>query len=179
MAPRNPAKVQLDFPQLTADLISQLRLTGTVGLIDFLDAVRPVYIVASREGALAFTASQPLFTSAGVSSGFAVNPLANAVIADSGPLPAGDYDIFASMSMNGNLTATGHIELQHRNAANAATLAVLLDMSGGGVPNDIHADIPALGYTLALNERLRFQLLLGNMTGGVSANVGVQIRPTP
>lgn len=178
MAERDASRVQLDFPQLTADIIRQLRLTGTVGLIDFLDAVRPVYIVASREGALAFTASAPLFASAGITSGHANAPLINAIIADTGPLPAGSYDIFANMASH--LSAPlGPVQLQHRNAANAATLAVLLQTQSGAATTVMTAALPLMGYTLALNERLRFQSLAGNSAGSISVVVGVQIRPTP
>jgi len=178
MAPRNPGIPQLDFPQLVADIIRQLNLTGTVGLLDFLDAVRPVYIVASREGALAFTASAPLFTSAGITGTTADNPLTNAVVGDTGPLAAGDYDIFANMSQT-NSSANGEVALQHRNAANDTTLANLLWLNSRAAHSYTNNQLPLIGYTLAVNERFRFQNTGPNFSGVLSTTIGVQIRPAP
>ena len=178
MAPRDPARVQLDFPQLTADIIRQLNLTGVVGLLEFLDAVRPVYIVASREGALAFTASAPLFTSAGITGTTADNPPANAIVGDTGALPAGDYDIFGSMA-SVNAAGLGEVSLQHRNAGNTATLANLLWLNSRATNNSQTLALPLLGYTLAINERFRFQNTGNNFAGTLSTVIGVQIRPSP
>jgi len=179
MAVRNPAIPQLDFPQLTADIIRQLRLTGTLGLFNMSDVVNPVYIVAAREGALNVVATTPVFGSGEIFTGFASVPAANAIVIDTGQLPAGDYDIFGSIAYSGTGTANGHIELQHRNAANAATLAVLIDSPNSGRSSAIEIALPLTGYTLALNERLRVQLLLAGNSGSVTGIIGARIRPTP
>ncbi len=182
MAERDASRVQLDFPQLTADIIAQLRLTGVVGLLDFLDQIRPVYIVASRAGALALTADLPLFASAQITSGAAANPAANTVIGDTGALPAGDYDIFASISMSG-LVAVGLntlVALQHRDAADAATLATLLTASYNSAANlAMPAQLPLTGYTIALDERFRFINIGSSLTGHISTVVGARLRSTP
>lgn len=179
MAPRDPSQVQLDFPELIADLIRQLRLTGTVGVLELLDQVRPVYIVAQREGALAITVTPPIFSSADITSGSANASAANAIIMDSGPLPAGDYDVFGSLSIRGTSTVNGPCALQHRDAANAVTLATLLQVSfdGGALLNDL--DLPPIVYTLGLNERLRVQNLSGAVVGIISGVIAHRIRPTP
>lgn len=48
-----------------------------------------------------------------------------AVVADTGDIPAGDYFVEVSLGFSGVLAAGKHIEVQHRNAADAATLRVL------------------------------------------------------
>lgn len=179
MAGRDASRVQLDFPELVAELISQLRLTGTVGLLELSDQVTPVYIVAQRAGALSFSADLPLFTSAGITSGSLSNAAANAIVADTGQLPAGNYDIFANMALVGNAASAGPIALQHRNAANAVTLATLLQLNVRTTQFGDTIILPLTGYTLALNERLRVINLAGTMGGEVAATIGIRIRPTP
>lgn len=182
MPPRNPDVVQLDFPQLTADLIAELRLQGTLGLLDFLTAVRPVYIVASRAGALAVSAVLPAFGSAEITNGDANNPAANTIIGDTGALPAGDYDIFASISVASvvGAPASTAVFLQHRNAANTVTLATLLHGTSIGAVNiGMFAQLPLTGYTIGLNERLRWILLVSNIIGHVGTVIGARLRPTP
>ena len=178
MAKRDPNRPQLDFPDLVAELITQLRLTGQIGLLDFSDQVSPVYIVAAREGALAFTASAPVFTSAGVVGTTLDNPAANAIIGDTGALAAGTYDIFASMSHT-NAGGLGEVSLQHRNAANNATLANLLWLNSRAVDHQGTNALPLMGYTIGLNERFRFQNTGPAYAGVLGTVIGVQIRPTP
>jgi len=179
MADRNANRPQLDFPQLTADIIRQLRLTGQIGLLEFSDQVAPVYIVAQREGALDLVTNLPAFTSASMVDGSVFDPVAGTVIVDTGPLPAGTYDIFGSIRGTGVSLVTGAtIELEHRNAANAATLAVLLNgtlTTGTGFPT---AALPLIGYVLALNERLRI-ITDTSLAGQFAGVIGTLIRPTP
>lgn len=179
MAQRDASRVQLDFPQLTADIIAQLRLTGVVGLLDFLDQIRPVYIVAAREGALTVVASGPLYTSASIFSGSVVNPVALATIANTGPLAAGDYDIWANMNVVGNIATTEPLSLEHRNAADNATLATLLQVSLAGGNLSGNNALPVVGYTLAANERFRMTNRGGLVNGQMSGSIGILIRPTP
>ena len=120
-----------------------------------------------------------MWTSAQIVNGFDDGPLANAVNVDTGQLPAGTYDIFASISYNGTGVAQGHFELQHRNAANAATLAVLLDLAFAGIANSGNLGLSDVGYVIAANERLRVQVLASNFSGGLSGVIGFRIRPIP
>jgi len=182
MAPRDPNKPQLDFPQLTADIISQLRLTGQVGLIDFMDAIRPVYIVAARQGALSVSVDLPAFESGEVSSGSAFDPAANTIIGDTGPLPSGIYDIWGGISIAGatGVGAAAAVVLQHRDAANAATLATLLQASHTGLAvTSMQAQLPLIGYTLGVNERLRYINLTSSIAGHVGTTIVARLRPTP
>ena len=178
MPPRDPNKIQLDFPQLTADLIDQLNLIGTVGLLDFAPTVLPVFIIGDRD--LSVDAVQPVFTSANISGGTASNPAINTIITDTGPLPAGDYDLFGEISYAGSGSLGGTVELQHRNAANAANLAIVsrvAAMAGIGVLG--FSRLPLIGYRIAANERFRIQNVVGAIAGTVSGLIAARLRPIP
>lgn len=182
MGQRDASRVQLDFPQLVADIIRQLNLTGTLGLLEFSDQVTPVYIVAQRAGALAFSADLPIFQSAEITSGDGQNPAANAIIGDTGALAAGDYDIWGGISLSGNYTLAPHgpVALQHRDAANAVTLATLLQVTLSTNLTNVNGDqLRLTGYRIGLDERLRFQNLGGGFTGGISTVIAARLRPTP
>ena len=157
MAERNADKVQLDFPELTSDIIAAVRLTGTLGLFDMSDVVIPTISVGNIRPTIT-TLIPPTFTSAGVFSNQSTAPALNAILADSGPLPAGDYDVIVGWSQSRN-TNPSNVELQHRNAANAANLAEWPNVLEG-TNNPLANFMPInFGYTLSLNERLRFQVL--------------------
>lgn len=178
MSTRDPSRVQLDFPQLLADIIRQLKLTGTVGLLEFSDQVTPVYIVAQREGALSIDLTPIAFSSAEIVFGGLVNPVIDAVIADTGALPAGDYDIFASISSVGTIVAGGLVVVEHRDAANAVTLARLLNLTMINTILSNQAFLPLVGYRLSLNERLRVTVTAA-IAGMAAGTIGARIRPTP
>ena len=183
MPPRDPGKSQLDFPLLIADLIRELRLLGApIGLLDFNPSVQPVYIVSARGGALDVLASQPVFESSEIFSDTVSSPLVDAVLADTGQLPAGTYDIQAFMSRSASGAAGGNriIEFQHRNAANAANLSAI----GTGVMSDVTMfDTVNRSFqfatVLALDERIRFQNLLGTTPGQVTTTIMVSRRVVP
>jgi len=177
MAPRDASRVQLDFPELTADLIAALRLTGTVGLLDFSDLVRPVFLIGSR--GVEFGGANPTFASSQVFHGQVTNPAANTVIADTGALPAGTYDIWGFVEGWFSVALDGAIRIEHRNAANNATLATLLSSSRGGTTQQGQSFLGHSRYTIALNERLRVispqNVSVQTMAGGVWA----ALVPTP
>jgi len=177
MPPRDPSKIQLDFPQLTADLIRDMRLVGVLGLLDFNPTVQPVFIIGDRD--LSVDAVAPVFGSAQIFNGHASAPVVATVIATTGQLPAGEYDVWAELSNVGVSPGTSHMELQHRNAADAATLAVLADVPSSGVAVGVSSQVPMVGYTIAANERLRAVIVGANNTGAVTAVIGVRIRPIP
>ena len=179
MPVRDPRIPQLDNPELVAALLNELQIIGQIGLLDFVPAVNPVFIVGSR--GLSINNEPPVYQSAEIFDGLALAPLANVVIADSGPLPAGDYDIWASIAFGGIATAgsSGQVVLQHRNAANAATLATLLQLATATVSTTGFGALPQTGYRLALNERIRVITLTQTTSGAVTASIGVRRRPTP
>jgi len=179
MAGRDADRPQLDFPQLTADIIRQLRLTGQLGLLEFSDQVAPVYIVAQREGALSFTVAAPVFESAEVVDLTVTNVVANAILADTGQLPAGDYDIYGAASQAGLSGGDGALELQHRDAANAATLAVVMVLTLQNATGKSQVNLPLIGYQIGLNERLRWQNTGGTANGSTSSMIAAHRRVTP
>ena len=176
MPSRDPSAVQLDFPLLVAELIEQLQLTGTVGLLNFIPEVRPIFIVGSRPGAPTVTSSPIIYLPAEVFDTTVLNPVANTIFADTGPLPAGDYDVIAY----GSVAATAVVnpdmlELEHRDAANAVSV------SSWWVPSLANSAIIGrfeFALTLALNERLRFR---NNQaaTGRIAATIMIKLRPVP
>lgn len=179
MAPRDASLVQLDFPQLVADLIATLSLTGTVGVLGFSDQVVPAFLIGSR--GINFGGDLPAFTSAAVFNGSVSLPAANTVVVDTGALPAGTYDVFANLGYGGSFAAgIGIVSLQHRDAANVATLAVLASVTVLDAILIDHVELPLIGYKIGLNERLRVISPTTVMNrGGISCSIFVQIRPTP
>ena len=180
MPTRDPRGPQLDNPELVAALLSELQIIGQIGLLDFVPAVNPVFIVGSR--GLAINVEPPVYQSAEIFDGTVGNSPANTVIVDTGQLPAGDYDIWANLSAAGFNNLAGarvNIAVEHRNAANAATLATLLLISVGAVNGVTWGHLPQTGYRIALNERIRAITLLQNINSGATASMGVRRRPTP
>lgn len=181
MPPRDPSKPQLDFPQLVADIIEQLQLTGQVGLLDFLPSVQPTYLVAARSGVLAAT-ERPLFDSPAIfAAGFAA-PAANLTFVDTGPVPAGTYNLFANCQVSMHTGAQGNfVELQHRDVTNVATLATLASCP---IEQNVRAyqdaHVPLIRYEIGLNERIRWQFNSGVVgVGTVSVMLGVILIPAP
>lgn len=179
MAQRDASAVQLDFPELTADIIAALRLTGTLGLFNMSDTVIPVISVGNvRPQTFSFT--PVIFESSEVVFGQAIDPLANVVLADTGSLAAGTYDIQGSLSYHGNSTAVGTaMVIEHRDAANAVTLATLLSLSSTTIKLAQSIVLPLMGYVIGLNERLRVKSPGDITTGGFSGVIFRSLRPTP
>jgi len=174
---RDPNKVQLDFPELNADLIAELSLVGTIGLLDFATEVRPVFIIGARN--LTVEVENPEFQSAEVFSGDAQSPAANTVIADTTALPAGVYNITAILDGAFSLATFGVFALQHRNAANNATLATLLQLSRSGTNFANQVTLPLMRYRIGINERLR-AITPGVATSNhVSATIFAALVPVP
>jgi len=179
MPPRDPRITQLDNPELVAALIADLEIIGQVGLLGFIPEVSPVFIVGSR--GLSINNEPPAFQSAEIFDGAVFAPAVNTVLADTGQLAAGIFDIFANISSAGVATAgTGaSIALEHRNAANNATLAVLLQIAVTTVGNNNWGNLPQTGYTIAQDERLRAIVLTQAISGAGTASIGARLRPVP
>ena len=86
-----------------------------------------------------------------------------AVIADSGALAAGDYKIHGHLGADGVAAAGKAIVLEHRDAANAATLKQL-----GRCPFGSTLEVYVARITLAANERIR--AIGGSVAGGAGEN---------
>lgn len=171
---RDPNAIQLDFPLLTADLIAQLNLIGTVGLLNFDPVVRPVFIVGDRD--LSVTSQPVLFAQSEVFDGTAINPLAAAVIVDTGQLPAGDYDV--QLHLSAALVTGGPRGLitEHRNAANDTTLTRWFCFAANTSSNALQA---VFAFVLAENERFRVITSAGLTGAEVGATIMIARRTTP
>lgn len=179
MPVRDPTKTQLDNPQLVADLINELQIIGTIGLLDFIPAVNPVFIVGSR--GLAINVELPVFQSAELFDGSGANQVAGTILADTGQLAAGDYDIWANLGVAGVSTPgnTGQVVLQHRNAANAATLATIVQVGLFTSAGVVFGSLPLTGYQIAQDERIRASVVGATISGIAHCSMGVRRRPTP
>ena len=177
MADRDPAKVQLDFPELTADLIRDLRLTGTVGLLNLSDTVVPIISVGNVRPQIVRT-DVATFDSAEVFSGSASAPGANAVIADTTALPPGEYDVMFGSSISAANPFAARFELQWRNAANAANLAVWPHAVQRAAGDGVVFMFGPTALNIGLNERLRWVNILA-ITGAASCWIMAALRPTP
>lgn len=175
MPPRDPLAIQLDFPLLTADLISELRLVGALGLLNFLPEVRPTYIVGSREGALRITTAPVVFKTAETFTGRQTNPAADVVVATTGQLPAGDYDVQCSFSLASSGGNIGFVSFEHRNAANLANLSRWDLAVVSGIRDTIQ-----FSFALELADDERLQVRTGIIiTGQISATIMAKRQPTP
>lgn len=79
-----------------------------------------------------------------------IAPAANAVIADTGALPEGVYDIDIAIACADTAGVGKGIVVQHRNAANSGNTQVL-----GGTSAACSDTIHLTDYMVAANERIR------------------------
>lgn len=91
-----------------------------------------------------------------VASANTVAPAANAVLADSGQLAAGLYDIDMFAAVADTLAVGKGIVIEHRNAANGATLQSYM-----GCPAGNGAQLNLRGVVVQTNERIRAIVMAG------------------
>lgn len=98
-------------------------------------------------------------------AGSVTAPAANAVIADSGAVPnSGDWDFDIQIGLADiTLTLGKCLLLEHRNAANGATIRTLAMVPQQGV-----IQLSIRRYTMVLNERLR---VINGAVAGAAASV--------
>lgn len=158
-----------NFPaaQPVTDNGGSLTVDGTVAVSNF-PATQPVSgTVTGNQGSPAAIASAwyvrdgyPAMTWTSLKS---AAPAANAVQADTGALAAGDYDVDIHLAVSDTVAVGKGLVIEHRNAANNATLANL----GGVTPNGGAGRFIFRRYTLALNERIR--VIAGTAAGAASS----------
>lgn len=103
--------------------------------------------------------SGKVMTFVGVSN---VAPAANSVQADTGALSAGNYEFVVNLMASDTVAVGKGLIVEHRNAANTATLKVL----GGVAPSGaVSLHIPKI--VIAANERVR--VVVGSVTGAASS----------
>lgn len=103
-----------------------------------------------------------------VAAGQATASAIGAVIADSGAMPAGTYRVELRLSASAVRAAGKQLQVEHRNAANAATVALLHATPGEPVDSEFHRVV------LALNERIR--VVVGAVAMGAGEIANAQIR---
>jgi len=127
------------------------------------NVVQPVSIVDSDISIPAVLTTQRL--DAPFSAGVLVAPVANTLMADTGALPAGDYQLLIWVGI-GNVAGSGDFFIQRRDAANAANIwqqLCFMNTNGPGY------QLTPLVVTLAANERIRvFTRLNWSATGHAS-----------
>jgi len=173
MPPRDPQAIQADFPVLVADLIDQLRLVGTVGLLNFIPTIQPTFIVGSR--GLEVVAEEVAYLSSEIVSGTLDNPANGTVIADSGVLSAGIHDFKLYLSIAVSAGGICGLEPEWRNAANNANLASWTMAADSALAAQQTMEF---SLNMAVSERLRV-LVQGTNTGRFAAVIFHKARPLP
>lgn len=162
------------------NFINALGLQGNVPAMRGVPLVLPVAVVANpvaQSIILSGALTPPSFQSAGTLNFAVTAPAANTVLLDTGQLAAGTYDIAAYITGTGFSTATAgkQIALEHRDAANAVTLAVLLGLATAGAAQSNQVQRPITGYVIALDERLRIispdEVVQSGLGGGLSFQI--------
>ena len=90
-------------------------------------------------------------------------PAASAVQADSGALPAGDYEFVINLMVSDTVAVGKGLIVEHRDATNASTLRVL----GGASPNGGAVSMTIPKMTIVQNERIR--VIAGTAAGAASS----------
>lgn len=83
-------------------------------------------------------------------SGLSIAPAAGAVVADTGPLAAGTYLVEINLMASAAAAAGKHIQVEHRDAANAANINVLSGCAGGQMFSTLVERV-----VVAANQRVR------------------------
>lgn len=89
-----------------------------------------------------------------------------AVLADTGALPAGLYNVKINLALAEAVIAGVGLFIEHRDAANAATVKDL----GGTTPGGGGMELELENYRLALNERIR---IVGGSAATTAAGLSV------
>lgn len=154
MAPRNPAIVQSDAPQLVSDLIKELQLIGPgVGLLGFSDQIAPVFIIGAR--GVVFEAQEPVFAPAEVFSVIELGIVGGTDILDTGQLEAGNFDVICSFAIAGSSSGVQALNLVQRNAGNTANVARWPAMMVGSSTLGLASQTP-LKFSIRVLENERF-----------------------
>jgi hypothetical protein len=96
----------------------------------------------------------------------------SAVVVDTGALPAGDYTIDVELDAAAVLAAGKALVVEHRNAANAATVKQL-----GGCSAGQSRTLTIRRLTLAANERVRVVVGAVAFGAGETATAAIQAYP--
>jgi len=148
---------QVNDPAVETDLIRLLQITGPLGRLNVLDTVVPVVFMGNVVPQT-ITVLQPAFRATDVfSNGIQTAAAINTIHADTGALAAGTYDCKIKCMGMDAAARNNSLQLQHRDAANAANLAVWDHMITSNTNREVwsRAGFYDFAYEIALNERLR------------------------
>jgi len=171
MGVRDPTIPQIEDQELEQNLIRLLRIIGPLGRLSVADMVVPVVSMGNVVNPTV-DILQPSFRSTDVFGGSVLAPGINTVLADTGQLPAGVYDIF--VAMESTTAGSSRFQLQHRDAANAVNLMTADFVTGiqrgpWSFP---------LAYELVTDERLRILNIDASTAGQFwSAQIFARVRP--
>lgn len=159
MGELDPSIPQVNDPELEAALIRGLSIVGRIGKLRVLDVVLPTISLGDVVQATV-EVRNPSFTSSNVfSNGALLAPAGGTILADTGQLAAGIFDVEMYFTTNDDTQISNMFRVEHRNAANAANLAIwdriaAFGLAGVGSNPYFHS----FAYEVALNERLRISL---------------------
>ena len=154
------------------NLINRLGLKPPPGLgWLFSTVVQPVSVVDSDVTLSAIATTQILDTP--FTQGEVASPVgANALLADTGAQPAGNYSVFIMVGGDNGVAFGADFRIQRRDAANAANIwsqELLIDSAG--TPNFV----TSMTVTLATNERIRV-ITKAAASVGVSLQASIWLR---
>lgn len=141
------------------------------------NVIQPVSLV-DQEVDITTIASPVLFGGLPSSAGFINNPAANAILADTGQLPAGNYDLKVWVSLYSDTTGNGAMVLERRDAANAANIWSAEIMACAAGASSFQNIERTLSVPLQENERFRIRNVVALAgTATVQATIFQERRP--
>jgi hypothetical protein len=170
MAESDPSTPQVVDPELTVDLTRLLQIRGPLGVLNVLDTIVPV-VNMGDVATSTVKILQPAFRSTDIfSEGVQIQQPANTLLADTGALAEGVYDVNINMT-SGLLEVNQTFQVQWRNAANSANLAVWPHVIRMVDANSISISL-ALALDFGATERLR---ILQMLASGINSDAAAVI----
>ena len=170
MAEVDPNTPQVVDPERTVDLTRLLQIRGPLGVLNVLDTIVPVVNMGDVV-ARTVTVQQPSFRTTDIfSNGWTVVGSAGLILADTGALEEGTYDVLVHVTANTNVSQQ-RVETQIRNAANTANLAVWAHGVGVVTEGTDSFVSYSLALELGINERLRIIQVLAGLAGHAMAAI--------
>jgi len=117
-----PGTPEVDDPLLISDLIRLLSIKGAIGRLPLADIVIPTVSLGDVVQPTVEVRSPAFRTTDIFSQGVQTAQAAGTLLADTGQLAAGTYDVLMQFSQVTGNTGQGHV-IEWRNAANNANLA--------------------------------------------------------
>jgi len=170
LAEFNPSVPQVNDADLEAALNRVLSIIGPMGRLNVSDTIIPVVNMAEINPQRVLTQTPNFTVGEQFGGGIFTAPIANQVLADTGQLAAGTFDLIVIMGNTDN-NQNAAFKIEHRDAADAVTLGTWAMPSAQGNFSQIYAS------DFLLNERLRILISAGAGAGELwSAAIFAKIR---